>query len=188
MLASVIPARLAPRRVAGGLALILLAGCSGDDLLLPDDGALAELRMVSGDQQSAPVGDMVEHPLVVEALDRLGRPLPGAIVVFEFVDSPSGAEIAPANTETDATGRVAVEVKLGTPVGNQTVEARPDDPESDLSVQFQLTAVEQGDGGDGDGGGGGGGEGGDGGDGGGGGGFGGGDDDHDDDDGGNDGD
>lgn len=140
------------RHLAAGALIALLAGCAGDDLLLPKDGALAELRMVSGDQQRAPAGDPVEDPLIVEALDGVGRPVPGAVVVFEFVDPPSGAELVPANTQTDASGRASAEVTLGTPAGDQSVEARLDDPASELRVEFRLTALQpKGGGGDGDG-------------------------------------
>jgi hypothetical protein len=113
--------------------------------------------MVSGDRQRAPVGDPIENPLIVEARDGAGRPVPGAVILFEFLDPPVGAELAPANTETDEAGRAAAEVTLGTPPGDQSVEARVDDPDKDLSVQFRLTALRPqrggGDeGGDGDGG------------------------------------
>jgi hypothetical protein len=141
MLTSDIPIRLVARRVAGSALVTLLTGCAGDDLLLPRDGAPAELRLVSGDQQSAPAGDPVGDPLIVEALDAAGRPVPGAVIVFEFVDPPTGAELAPANTETDSAGRASAEVTLGASTGDQDVEARLDDTASDLSVQFRLTAL-----------------------------------------------
>jgi hypothetical protein len=153
MLTAIIPIRLATRHLAGGALISLLAGCAGDSLLLPKDGTPAELRMVSGDRQTAPAGDPVEEPLIVEALDGAGRPVPGAVIVFEFVDPPRGAELAPANAETDAAGRASAEVKLGTPAGDQNVEARLDDPASDLSVQFRLTALQPRGGGDDEGGG-----------------------------------
>jgi uncharacterized membrane protein YgcG len=161
---SLIAVRLAARYLAGGAFITLVAGCAGDDLLLPGDGVPAELQMVSGDQQSAPAGDPVELPLVVKALDRNGRPVPGAVIVFEFVASPSGAELEPANTETGPNGQASAEVTLGNAAGDQTVEARLDGPVDDLKVQFRLTALQRGGGG----GGGGGGDGGDGGNGGGG--------------------
>ncbi|CAN5889023.1 hypothetical protein BH24GEM1_BH24GEM1_29590 [soil metagenome] len=168
MLTTIPPFPFSVRRAAASSLLALLAGCAGDDLLLPNDGAPAELRVVSGDRQSAPAGNPVEKPLVVEALDGLGRPVPGAVIVFEFVDPPAGAEIAPAAPATDAAGRASAVVKLGIPAGDQRVLARLDDPGTDLSVQFRLTALQgkgPGDGGDGDddgegdGGGGGGGDG-----------------------------
>ena len=138
------------------LPLLLLAGCAGDDLLLPAS-APSELRAVSGDGQTARAGDPVRHPLVVEALDRARRPVAGATILFEFVDPPAGAEIAPVNAETDVDGRAAAEVTLGAVVGDQPVEARLGDSASDLRVQFSLTALRP----DRGGGGGGGGDGGD---------------------------
>jgi hypothetical protein len=137
--------------------LILVAGCASDDLLLPDDRSPTELRAVSGDGQSAPAGDPVRHPLVVEALDRARRPVAGALIVFEFLNPPNGAEIAPVTTETDDAGRASAEVRLGESVGDQPVEARLNDPASDLRVEFALTALQP----NRDGGGGGGGGGGD---------------------------
>jgi hypothetical protein len=150
MLTSVGAIRLAARHLAGGAFITLLAGCAGDDLLLPKDGAPERLRIFSGDQQSAPAGESVANPLVVETLDVAGRPVPGAVIIFAFVDLPIGAEVEPANTETDETGRAAAEVTLGTPAGHQNVEARLDDPASDLKVQFRLTAIQPPGGGDDD--------------------------------------
>ena len=155
MLTSPIAIRPVARDLAGVALITLLAGCAGGDLLLPRDGEPAQLRVVSGDQQSAPAGDPVEEPLVVEALDRVGRPVPGAAIIFEFVNEPNGAELQPASAETDESGQASAEVTLGTPAGDQSVEARLDDPESDLKVQFRLTALRNG-GGGGDAGGGGG--------------------------------
>jgi hypothetical protein len=120
--------------------LLVLGGCAGDDLLLPD-GVPSQLRVVSGDGQSAKAGDAVRHPLVVEALDRAGRPVPGAAVIFEFVDPARGAEISAANTQTDLSGRASAEVTLGDAVGDQPVVARLADP--DLQVQFLLTAIQR---------------------------------------------
>ena len=124
--------------------LVTAAACGGGDLFIPgdpDDGVPVELRALSGDGQTAVAGDPVRHPLVVQALDHRGRPVPGAVILFEFVDSPDGAEIAPPNTETDSTGRASAAVTLGTPVGDQPVEARLADAASVLSVQFLLTAL-----------------------------------------------
>lgn len=141
---------------------ILLAGCGGDDLLLPgsdpvpDDGPV-ELRRVSGSGQTAVAGDQVRHPLVVEALDRARQPVAGTAIIFEFVDPPNGAEVAPANDQTDTLGLASAEVTLGNAVGDQQVEARLADPASTLSVRFLLTALAPNDDEGGGGGGGGGG-------------------------------
>ena len=169
------PLRVRARRLATNTLLLPLAACGGGDLLLPDDRTEdpipAQLRAYSGNGQSALVGSPVPHPLVVEALDSEGRPVPGAPVVFEFVVQPNGAAIAPPAAQTDTNGHAAAVVILGTPAGEQPVEARLDDPTRDLSVRFLLTAIRSNNGGGGgnddpppnDGGGGGGGGGDDGG-------------------------
>jgi hypothetical protein len=126
--------------------LLTLGGCSGDDLLLPG-GAPAQIRVVSGDGQTARAGDPLLHPLVVEVLDGAGRPIPGAPVAFEFVDPPRGAEISAPATETDVAGRASAEVTLGNAAGDQPVVARLDQPGTDIQVQFLLTALERSDGG-----------------------------------------
>jgi hypothetical protein len=149
MLTTIPPLRFLAGRLTRGGLLGLLAGCAGDDLLLPNDGVPAELRVVSGDEQSAPAGAPIQRPLVVEALDGVGRPVPGAVIVFEFLDSPAGAEVTPATPATDAAGRASAVVKLGLPAGDQRVVARVGDPGSDLSVQFRLTALQPNRGGDG---------------------------------------
>ncbi len=140
--------------VIAGLLLmgIGLSGCSGDDLLLPD-GAPAQIRVVSGDGQTARAGDPLLHPLVVEVLDGSGRPIPGAPIAFEFVDPAAGSEISAPATETDVAGRASVEVTLGNAAGDQPVVARLDQPGADLRVQFLLTALQRNDGGGGNGGG-----------------------------------
>ena len=154
--------RAGARRFATGI-LLPVAACGGDDLFLPDDRQPVQLRAYSGDGQSALVGSPVPHPLVVEALDGKGRPVQGAVVVFEFVDQPNGAAIAPPATPTDTNGLATAVVTLGTPAGAQPVDARLDDPARDLSVRFLLTAIRSNNGGGGnddpppDGGGGGGG-------------------------------
>ena len=136
----------------GHLGTILLPGlvaCGGGDLFLPDDRAPVQLRAVSGDGQSAVAGTTVPHPLVVEALDRAGRPVEGAVILFQFVDPPNGAVIAPAAPETDPEGRAAVEVTLGRPAGDQPVDARLGDSDRDLRVRFLLTAIQSNNGGGG---------------------------------------
>ena len=153
-----IPSRFRVTGWVGGIGL-LLAGCSGGDLLLPNDGTPAVLRAISGDGQTAPAGDPLLRPLVVEALDRAGRPVPGAAVVFEFVDRAAGADISNARTETDEQGRASAEVRLGHTVGDQPVDARLGDT-GGLRVLFAITALQPNGGGGGGGGHGGGGHGG----------------------------
>jgi hypothetical protein len=183
MFVSFVLARVRALRLGSRTILPLaLAACSDGDLFIPDDRAPVQLRAVSGNGQSAVAGSPVPHPLVVEARDRAGRPVEGAVILFQFVGQPDGAAIAPSASETDPDGLASVDVTLGRPAGDQPVDARLDDPERDVRVRFLLTAIPSNSGGgedDDDGGGGGGGEVDDGGNGGGGGGDGGGGDDED---------
>jgi hypothetical protein len=154
MLVSLLLARAGARRLGTRTVLPLaLAACSDGDLFIPDDRAPAQLRAVSGDGQSAVAGSPVPNPLVVEALDRAGRPVEGAVIRFQFLGQPDGAAIAPSTSETDPDGLASVEVTLGRPAGDQPVIARVDDPERDVHVRFLLTAIPSnsgGGGGDGD--------------------------------------
>lgn len=153
MLVSLQRMRAGARHLVTGTFLLPLAACASGDLLLPeppDDRTPVQLRVVSGSGQAAPVRSPVPHPLVVEALDAAGRPVAGAVIVFEFVDSPNGAAIAPPVSETDPEGRAAAEVVLGAPAGDQPVEARLDGGGSEASVRFLLTAIRVNTGGGGD--------------------------------------
>jgi hypothetical protein len=151
MRVALVHARVGVRRLAGAIIVLLpLAACSSGDLLLPDDPTPVQLRAVSGDGQSALAGSPVPHPLVVEVLDQAGRPVQGAVILFQFVNRPDGAAIAPPASETNPEGRAAVEVTLGTPVGEQPVDARVDDPERELRVRFLLTAIRNNNGGEDD--------------------------------------
>lgn len=153
MLVSQLRMRAGARRLAAGTLLLQLAACSSGDLLLPepvDDRTPVALVVVSGDGQAAPVNSAVPHPLVVRALDGAGRPAAGAVIIFQFVDPPNGATIAPPMSETDPDGRAAAEVVLGAPAGDQPVEARLDGSESEASVRFLLTAIRLNPGGGGD--------------------------------------
>jgi hypothetical protein len=151
MLVSFLFARAGARRLGTGTILPLaLAACSDGDLFIPDDRTPAQLLAISGDGQSAVAGSPVPNPLVVKALDRAGRAVEGAVILFQFVGQPDGAAIAPSAPETDPDGLASVEVTLGRPAGDQPVYARLDDT---VSVRFLLTAIPSnsgGGGGDGD--------------------------------------
>jgi len=152
MLVSLIHTRVWARRLTRSSVLLPLMACSGGDLLLPDDPTPTQLERVSGDGQSAVAGSPVPNPLVVQAKNRAGRPVEGAVILFQFVDPPNGAAIAPSSPETNFDGRASVEVTLGTPAGDQPVEARLVDPAHNLRVTFQLTAIRSNSGGGGGGG------------------------------------
>jgi VCBS repeat-containing protein len=103
-----------PRSLLLGLSLVL-AACGGGDLTLPPDGAAANIEVVTGNGQSARVGSTLPESLVVKVTDTQDRPVADANVVFEFTADGSGA--SPASVSTDADGRAASLLLLGTRVG-----------------------------------------------------------------------
>ncbi len=111
---------LSPTVLAAGL----LAGCGGDDLVLPGSGAPAGIRVVDGDGQSGPAGQLLAAPIVVEVTDAEGAPVEGATVEFALTSAATGAEVQPATATTDADGRAEAHLLLGDRLGLHTGEAR----------------------------------------------------------------
>jgi hypothetical protein len=140
--------------------------CGGGDLTLPGSGTPATLSIVSGDEQSATVGEALSQPLVVQLADARGQPVPGAIVTFRFSDDPPDASLDPNAPATDSLGQAAANARLGSTPGSQPIDAQVATPGEDLQVRFRLTALAKnppggaGSGGNGGGGNGGGGNGG----------------------------
>lgn len=146
-------------RFAGGLLLSSVAGCGGEELLLPGSGAPAGLNAVSGDRQEAPAGAPLPQPLVVQATDGSGRPVPDALISFSF-DGDVGGVAAPATARTNPQGLARADVRLGTAAGTQLVDASVVDGPAGLLVTFRLNALARPTGPGGDGGSGGGDDGG----------------------------
>ncbi|MEO8089398.1 MAG: filamin/ABP280 repeat domain-containing protein [Gemmatimonadales bacterium] len=120
--------------------LLALSACGGDALLLPSSGEPSLIKAVSGNGQTGTVGQPLDAPLEVEVTDPAGRPVPGVEVVFT---APAGAELTPNDTVvTGADGRAAVNYRLATVSGPQTIEARakPVVPSASLTTTFSQTA------------------------------------------------
>jgi hypothetical protein len=133
------------------LALVcLVVGCSGGDLTLPKSADPVALRILSGDDQRADAGDLLEQPLVVQVLDSDDNPVPGTAVEFGFVSDVPGAVVDPALATTDDEGRAHAFVRLGTEDGEQLILARVAGTASpDLSARFSAVALGSNDGGGG---------------------------------------
>jgi hypothetical protein len=126
--------------LGSGLGLALI-GCAAGDVILP---STVELRAVSGGGQEATVGSRLPNPLVVGVSDNGGSPLADVRLVFRFQSEFPEAEIEPAEVRTDASGKAAVEVTLGSTAGTQTVEATlVDDIAPDARAVFGVTALER---------------------------------------------
>ncbi len=126
----------ASRRLAS-LAAVVLAGCGGDGLTLPDEGEPANLKMVRGDLQNGAVGEAAGDSLVVEVTDRFGTPI-GNLEVSWVAEG--GGSVDPLHSITSANGRAGTTRILGTTPGTYTTVATvaglPDEP-----VVFRTTAV-----------------------------------------------
>ncbi|HJQ20558.1 MAG TPA: hypothetical protein VJ867_09440, partial [Gemmatimonadaceae bacterium] len=79
------------------------------------------LVLVSGDGQSANVGQALGQPFVVELQDQFGQPFVGATVTFSAVTG--GGSVGTSSTTTDSQGRAQTSLTLGTSGGAQTFRA-----------------------------------------------------------------
>jgi hypothetical protein len=130
---------------AAGL-IVTLVGCSSGDLTLPGQdqpGPLqpARLIVVSGDEQRAEAGTVLDEPLRVRVLDDSSRAVPHTPVQFSFLGDPSGAELAPASVLTDEEGRAATIARLGEPAGEQVIVAEVVEL-PDVRAEFTATALD----------------------------------------------
>ena len=142
-------------RMGAAVVMLTLIGCSGGDLTLPGPGESgpdqpAALKVLSGDEQQAEVGTVLDDPLTVQVLDESSQPVPDIRVQFSFLGDLSGAAIDPASIVTDAEGRAAAVVRLGELPGEQVIVAAVANTQlPDLRARFSATAVPP-SGGDGD--------------------------------------
>ena len=87
-------------------------------LVLPHPRTLAKL---SGDKQQGLPASQLAEPFVVSVLDQNGNPLPGANVTFTV--TAGGGSLSATTDTTDANGRAAATLTLGSQPGPNTVEA-----------------------------------------------------------------
>ena len=79
------------------------------------------LRYVSGDAQTAPVGQALGAPLVVEVVDAQGQAIEGVLVQYQIASGEG--TVTPATATTGPQGRTETEWTLGPVEGEQTVTA-----------------------------------------------------------------
>jgi PKD repeat protein len=132
--------RSAPLLLGAALAVGLLAGCGGSDLVLPNNGAATAIHVVDGDGQHGTVGQLLASPIVVQVTDAAGDPVPNAAVEFALTSAGDGAEILPATATTSPQGLAEAHVLLGADAGLLTGEARLSDAGSNPS-KASFTAV-----------------------------------------------
>lgn len=126
-----------PLRLLPTIAGLGLMACHGD-LTLPADLSPASLAVVSGNGQLGAVGTPLPSPLVVRVTDAAKQPVPN--VTLRFETQVPAAEIDPPVIATNDTGVAAVQVRLGSTEGLQTVVASLAEAEG-LKTTFALFAV-----------------------------------------------
>jgi hypothetical protein len=79
----------------------------------------ARLELVSGGDQSAPVGTGLQDPLIVRVTDGFGNPVAGVTVLW----SAEQGSVDPASSVTGEDGRAATSWTLGSSTGSQSAAA-----------------------------------------------------------------
>ena len=82
---------------------------------------VADIRVVSGDEQRALRATALPAPVVVAALDADGGPVPGVDV--SFAPAPGHGSAAPSSAVTDSEGRAQTSWTLGASLGAQSLTA-----------------------------------------------------------------
>ena len=113
-------------------------GEDGTILLWNVDKTPHSLTKVSGEGQGGLVGEQLAKPFVVSVLDQDGSAFVGAVVSFSV--TAGGGTLSAATVTTDANGRAATRLTLGSQPGTNTVEATVEGLEPET---FTATAAEQ---------------------------------------------
>ena len=113
-------------------------GEDGTILLWNVDKTPHSLTKVSGDGQGGQAGEQLAKPFVVSVLDQDGSAFAGAVVTFSI--TAGGGTLSAATVTTDANGRAATRLTLGSQPGTNTVEATVEGLEPE---PFTATAVVQ---------------------------------------------
>ncbi|HET7422782.1 MAG TPA: Ig-like domain-containing protein, partial [Gemmatimonadales bacterium] len=113
----------APKSCCWRLApLLLLAGCGGGDLTLPNEGQPSALTVARGNNQSGTIGEPLIDSLVVRVTDGFDDPVAGVTVVWS--DAQTGGIVDPATSVTSADGYASTERVLGPTVGTYVTRAQ----------------------------------------------------------------
>lgn len=125
-----------------GVALALLVGCGGNDLVLPGSGTAADLELVNGNNQTGSAGSPLAQPLQVKVVDDRGDPLSGHTVAFALDTDAPGARLDPESARSSQGGIAQSQWTLGASSGTQRVVARVAREGSEpLLVQFSAVVA-----------------------------------------------
>lgn len=126
-----------------GVSGLLGMGCSGEDLVLPEERAPAQLVADGGDAQVGAPGQALADSIVVRVTDAADRPVAGQGVVFQPLGGAGvGGDVSPDTAFTDDDGRAAARWVLAADVGRQFVraEAAGNGTPEELAVTFTAMA------------------------------------------------
>jgi hypothetical protein len=84
-------------------------------------GAATQLAIVSGNNQSAPVGTALAMPLVAGVADQYGNPVAGVAVTFAVASG--GGSVSATSVMTNSTGQAASTLTVGPSAGTNTATA-----------------------------------------------------------------
>jgi PKD repeat protein len=124
---------------ACGVLFAAACGEGSDLLLLPGDGQPVSIRS-ENDGQSGRVGEPLADSVSFVVSDSRLRPVNGAQIVFDLSSAP-GAEVVPDTAETNADGRAAVRLVLGTTIGPQVGQARVVMPDGSPGPTTNFTSI-----------------------------------------------
>ena len=115
--------------------MVLAVACGEEGgPVAPSTQVVAELKIVSGDGQRADAGAVLPRPVVVQATDAEGDPVPGVTVAFTPGTDHGTAD--PAEALSDASGIAGTTWTLGAALGRQALVATV----NDASVSIEATA------------------------------------------------
>ncbi|WP_340103379.1 filamin/ABP280 repeat domain-containing protein [Rhodohalobacter sp. 8-1] len=104
-------------------------------------GGAENIEIVSGDNQSAKVGNELPNPIIVRVTDAFGNPVEGETITFTFDETPGaavGRSIDPSTGVTNTDGEASAIVTLGNTPGTYTVEASAENAGA-VTFNFQAT-------------------------------------------------
>jgi uncharacterized protein (TIGR03437 family) len=122
-------------KIAGPAQVQVTAGSASAVFTLTTNIPEAGVQKLSGDGQSATVSTAFAAPLVVEAVDSNGNPVPGAQV--NFAVTGGSATLGSASAVTGANGQASTTVTAGATAGSITITATS----GSFTATFTLTAV-----------------------------------------------
>ncbi len=122
---------------------VVVCGCGGGDLVLPNTRAPAELTVESGDLQTGAAGAALPDPIVVRVTDAADRSVEGATVQFS---TTAGGELTPSTAATGPDGRATTRWTLAQAGGTQQASAQVvgDGAAADLTATLTATATASG--------------------------------------------